>query len=192
MHENEDYIIAQAFILIKEGVESLDWNKICDAYENITGEKIQPPEKKKSRLENIREMMQTSSSNEKNEENKLILLADEDVKDLTAPQLKKKLIDIGIENDNIKNMKKAQLLRLLNEKQNSLKLPKPNRKDSDKPNIQIISSPYDSSEAEKNEKIASTKIKTKPAKRGFSFKNNDDDEAAIRYNDKPTHAPPWR
>jgi|GEM_PF-6331228 len=53
----EEDTIAESFLLIKEGVLSQDWNKICVAYKNISGEEIKIPEKKLSKLETIRQKM---------------------------------------------------------------------------------------------------------------------------------------
>ncbi len=58
MNQNDDEIIAQAFIDLREGILSSDWQKVLSAYEAVTGEKLELPEEKpKSRLESIREQI---------------------------------------------------------------------------------------------------------------------------------------
>jgi hypothetical protein len=64
-NKSEDDIIAESFILIKEGILNGDWIKVCEAYENISGEKIEPPVKTETRLEKIRKVLSKSNKSEK-------------------------------------------------------------------------------------------------------------------------------
>ncbi|MFA5669981.1 MAG: hypothetical protein WC967_12100 [Balneolaceae bacterium] len=50
----EEEIIAEALVKIEQGVQNIDWSMVCEAYEDITGEKISPPSAPKSKLETIR------------------------------------------------------------------------------------------------------------------------------------------
>lgn len=63
---NEDEIIANAFLKIREGVLSSNWKLIAEAYKDISGEELELPEEKpKSRLEAIREKMNQSTPTKK-------------------------------------------------------------------------------------------------------------------------------
>jgi hypothetical protein len=55
--QTEEDIIAEAFVLIKEGILTLNWEAILDGYEMISGERLELPEKPKSKLEKIREKL---------------------------------------------------------------------------------------------------------------------------------------
>jgi hypothetical protein len=54
---DDDTIIAEALVQIRTGVENGNWQDVCDAYNSITGEDLSIPVKKKSRLDNIRTLM---------------------------------------------------------------------------------------------------------------------------------------
>jgi hypothetical protein len=55
---NEDDLIAESFLKIREGILNQDWKLVLEAYKDISGEELElPAEKPKTRLESIREKM---------------------------------------------------------------------------------------------------------------------------------------
>lgn len=97
--QDEDKIIANAIMQIKEGILSLNWQLIADSYAAISGEKINVPtiiKKETSRLDAIRNMMKATSP------------LDMNVKDLKSFLLKQ-----GYKASDFKNKKKEQLVEMI-------------------------------------------------------------------------------
>jgi hypothetical protein len=196
---NEDQIIAQAFLSIRQGIITGDWNFVCQAYEAISGEKLEPPRQKpKSRLEAIREQMglDTVESDEETEETQSegsII----DISLMSPAQLKELLLKKGYKNSDFKGKKREDLLELLL---------KPSPLEPDVKSIQeteiqggkrfglgkvkIISDQFDPIEAEANKRAARTKMP--PVKRSTMPTDNSDDESSdFRFHKNPP-APPWK
>jgi hypothetical protein len=196
---NEDQIIAQAFLSIRQGIITGDWNLVCQAYEAISGEKLEPPRQKpKSRLEAIREQMglDTVESDEETEETQSegsII----DISLMSPAQLKELLLKKGYKNSDFKGKKREDLLELLL---------KPSPLEPDVKSIQeteiqggkrfglgkvkIISDQFDPVEAEANKRLARSKMP--PVKRStMPTDNSDDENSDFRFHKNPP-APPWK
>ncbi len=193
--ENEDDIIVKAFLLVKEGVQSQEWKLIVDAYELITGEKLEIPQKAKSRLEAIREKMGQSKNS-----------------DLSNKELTDKLKYKGFTDKELKNKKKADLLSLL---EDSFKSEGPNDDEEDEDEddeeirvekqqggsrfatngFEVISTPPNEREASKNKRKAKKKFKS-PRRENITdlakkFDPNND-KRDIGYHDEVKRPPEGR
>lgn len=174
----EDAIIANAFLLVREGIINNDWNKICDAYYQVSGEELHPPTPPKSRLENIRDLMKDVKPVE-NQEQELI---DE-------------LVELGADLETVSKMPKKILEKTLNELR-SAKEPMVNPQEvveQDKGNIfpgkqKIITDGFNPIEAQINKNRSS---RQKVEIRNTNIPDIKDENADIRYNNKPSRPPPW-
>jgi hypothetical protein len=62
----EEEIIATGLSLIKQGVLTSDWDKVCEGYKGILGEDLQPPKKEPvSRLSKIKNLIAEADNNKK-------------------------------------------------------------------------------------------------------------------------------
>jgi hypothetical protein len=115
MATDEDVLIANAFIDVREGIVTGNWQKVCDAYESVSGKKLEPPNQpKKTRLEQIRELMGDP------EEESDVSSEDDDIEDEKVtiqktkkkPREKKDLIELEVISDpyDAKTAKKNQEL----------------------------------------------------------------------------------
>lgn len=187
---NEDQIIAQGFKLLREGIVAGDWQRVCDSYELVSGEKLDPPNQKpKSRLESIREMILSDVPAATEEPQQKIV----DATKLSMNELKEALLKRGFGPDRLKGKKKDQLMELLNKpigyepvSQGSAvqEFQGGNRFGQGK--IKVISDPYDPLEASLNAKLKIHKDTRMP-----TTEKPSDPDADFRLNTKPP-MPPWR
>jgi hypothetical protein len=164
---NEDEIIAQAFIDIKEGILEVNWQKVCGAYEKISGEKIEPPTKPKTRLEAIREKMQDKTPKPKKEPKK------KEPKTVTDQDTGEE-IDIDESDVIIKKFQGGQRFA--------------------KEGFEVIEAEVDPTEQAKNLKLAQKKKSLPKHLRSAKPKDNSDDDAdteSYRFYEKPKQKPPW-
>ena len=197
MIDNEEEIIAHAFVLVKKGIIAGDWQTICDAYEAISGEKLSPPSvPQKSKLERIREKLaaaaeETISSGQDGQQ---------DNSHLTVKELTNKLKESGYSAKDLKGKKKSDLLALLDDAKSDLLndddiltkvIKQKGGKLFAKEGFDIISTEEDPIEAAKNKARLKNKIKRAIQSHRVTVPN-DDPEASYRYQDSPKHQPPWK
>lgn len=169
---SEDEVIAQAFIDVRDGILSLDWQKICDAYEAISGEKIAIPKKPKTKLEKIREMMKDKAPEEPTEDD-----TDDEVEEKPAKKRGKKKEPANENAIEVVVKKEKGGTRFARD------------------GFQVISTAPDPSEIAKNKKLAAKKDKSNrrvmvPLEEKFDPEDPDKD---VRYNAKQPGIPaPWR
>jgi hypothetical protein len=160
---NEDKIIAEAFISIRTAILEGNWQLVCDAYESISGEKLDPPEEEKSRLDNIRDLMQAQEDKPKpgrkpKKEKPEVVIATE--KEATE--------EVAISSGELVEQKI-------------------------KNGMTVITTEFDEQEASLNKVVAAKKSKLPTVKRSSQIIDNSDDENAdSRFHSKPKIAPPWR
>ena len=197
---NEDQIIAEGLTLVRRGILDGDWQKVCDGYNHISGESLSSPKAEKSRLENIRELMQNidpTPDHAKEVSEKHSDLDHIDWHGLTVKQildtlqkkyqitvarkefkLKDDLIEIAenIEKDQNDIIENSEYIETVNED-----------------GIHILSVPFDAKEAAKNKKkhIKRPKVKKRDTELGNLEQRHKSEKGAFRYTDTPLDGPPW-
>lgn len=62
---NEDILIADGLLVIRKGIEEMNWDLVCEGYNAISGENLKPVVAvKTSRLDNIRKRMNITKTQE--------------------------------------------------------------------------------------------------------------------------------
>jgi hypothetical protein len=192
---NEDQIIADAFLTLRQGILEGNWQLVCDAYEAVSGERI-ALEKPKTRLEKIREAMNLDTEEVQAEPEEKVI----SIESMTVKELKTYLLGVGIKEKDLKNKNKSQLLDLLPQTSVSEPVVKTINEDEIKGGdrfgrgtVKIISDGFDPIEAGLNKKAAEKKTKLPASVRSAPIKDNsEDDSAEFRFYNKPKMAPPWR
>jgi hypothetical protein len=210
MHPNEDDIIAQGLVLVRTGIIENDWSKICEGYNSISGENLQPPTKPKSRLERIRESIQGQTDETQTIENTAVVDNDNDNTEVTTEELisfdnmtvvdlKEHLASFDIKIDSLKGKKKQDLIKLCKQlaetKKATLEVLVQKQKGGEKfgmGEITVISDPYDPELAIKNMALAAKTLKMPNRKSVVVRDTSGDEDADYRYYDKPKFKPPWR
>jgi hypothetical protein len=120
---DDDKIIARAMIEIRKGIVDGVWQSVCNAYESITGEWIDPPEDKEpepelSRLEKIKlEMQNLAEEDDPDNGEPLDTVSvgrvDYEWENLTVAKIKEGLVNIhGVDPKEFKGKKKQALIDL--------------------------------------------------------------------------------
>lgn len=176
---DDDLIIVEGLQKIKQGVLNADLQLICDGYNHITGDEIQPVAvKKKNRVEKIRELMKNSDTpKEKPVTKKPVKRRGKN----TIDSLKKELLDLGFTEDELEDQTKEQMEQML--AGDNVQVQKGGKRFG-KGKIQIITAGFDEEEFENN-KIAhkkALKFTGGPVKRNTSLPkdNSDDPNAGFR------------
>lgn len=110
--KDDETIISDGLISIRNGILAGDWDKICHGYNSISGEQLEPPTKpepKLSKLETIRKNLE-NSKNDPVEKVETV-----SAQDLSVKEIKEKLSELGVPSDDLKNLKKPELQSLLDE-----------------------------------------------------------------------------
>ncbi len=204
---SEDDIIAEGFSLVREGLISGDWSKVSEGYNLVSGEDLKPPEKQKTKLEKIREGIQSKkkiSKPEKTIDNDQIEEENEGkilVSQMNIRELKVFLTSSGYGDGFFKDKSKKDLLEIAKSIQSQT------NKDDDLGDrvgtkttlfrggekfavngINIVESVVDPEEAEKNKVIASKTMNLPPRQRSSAFTNDintDNPNREWGYHSKP-------
>ncbi len=217
MPDNDDVIIATCLLLIKKGIETNDWQFICDGYNGITGEDISPPTvKTKSKLERIKELMSSGLDIEEKSVSKAE--PQEDLYSLTVKELKDRLVKNGSTEKKLKNLKKDDLVKMLSapaeveteaveeddkdmirgkdEEGNDIDAVVKNVKGGTRfarDGLQIIEAVPDPEEVAKNKKTARKNTVQRQKINFDQYKTSKDDASKdVGYYDKPNAPPSWR
>lgn len=174
----EEEVIATAFIKIEKGVTLADWSLVCEAFFDITGKNIEPPQKPKTKLEKIRELMdkkaelENPASASEQPSAKIVMPGDD---------------DFAAEPVTVDTIKDSD------DEKNPLVL-KPQRAKGGtrfaKDGVTIYSVDSDKKLATKNQKEAKAANASKDkSRRDNTLKDFESEE--VRFTTKPKVAPPW-
>lgn len=161
---DEDELIAEGFIKLKQGILSQDWQMVLEVYNSISGETLKLPEQKKSRLEKIREKMQSSPP-----------VSIEEKKDSQEP-IKKDVVIDGSEEINLTTKKEK------------------GGKIFSKEGFEVVSAIPDEEERRKNQELARKKVKVPRPRHDKNLEkvyNSNKNSEGIGYSDQPKQPPPW-
>lgn len=190
MSQNEDDVIAAAFIKIKTAVETTDWQLVCDAYFDISGEKIEPPVvAKQSRLDKIRSKMTQKSTKVPTSPVKVVaekeeVLAEEtsDWSGMSLIDIKLKLISLGAPEEEFEKIKSKQKLKAYAEtfekKKNTVKTQTIALREGKfaRGQLKIISAPDDDAEKLRNARAKAQNPRQPAQKRDTELRAIEDDE----------------
>lgn len=193
----EDRIIVDAMLKIKSGILSKDWLIICEAYEDISGEKIEVPENK-SRLERIREAMAAKNENEYSDKSDNDD-SENDISKMSVAKIKEYLIQSGHKEKSLKSLNKKKLIELIDKPideepiiKNASVVDEINGGDKfGRGKIKIISDVFNPVESMINKKRSGQRNSVKIDRDKVVAKNFDNPKSEVRYIDNPP-APPWR
>lgn len=168
--DNEE-IIANGLLKIREGILAGSWDTVCEGYCDISGEDLSPPIPKESKLDKIRRLMSEKSQlnideNESDEVETHIDVFDES---MTVKDIKQKLInDYDVSEDVFKKIKKkSDLIDFANDvaREGVVKTKKTEG------GMVEFSTPFDPDEAAKNAQMVAKYGLTERVKRNTSHKN---------------------